>query len=454
MMEPTTSTSATRRKRPSGQMISAKQNQTYLITSLVPYEDGSLINKTLPKELILRIFSYLDIISLCRSAQTCRLWSSLALDGINWQSIDLFTFQKHVKSNVLDGIARRCGGFLKELSLKGCENIHDSALRSFTAKCANIEYLSLHKCKRVTDTTCDNLGRHCHKLLTLNLDNCTAITDRSLRSIADGCRMLETLNISWCDNVTDRGIQMLLQGCPLLSTLILKGCEGLTERVFEGVESNLKELRVLNMHQCYVTDITVTCLAEGAHNLQSLNLANCNLISDASLQALAKGCKQLVTLELAHCTPLSDSGFTHLGRSCTKLERIDLEDCINITDSSVICFSMNCPNLANLGLSHCELLTDASITALIANQREILEVLELDNCPNISDAGLSQLKVCPKLRRLDLYDCQNVSKDAVCRFRSQRPGVEVHAYFAPLTPPAAAAHGRQGGPICRCCNIL
>lgn len=45
-----------------------------------------------------------------------------------------------------------------------------------------------------------------------------------------------------------------------------------------------------------MTDITVTCLAEGAHNLQSLNLANCNLISDASLQALAKGCKQLVSV--------------------------------------------------------------------------------------------------------------------------------------------------------------
>lgn len=32
--------------------------QAYLITSLVPYEDGSLINKTLPKELILRFVIY------------------------------------------------------------------------------------------------------------------------------------------------------------------------------------------------------------------------------------------------------------------------------------------------------------------------------------------------------------------------------------------------------------
>ncbi|KIH68830.1 F-box domain protein [Ancylostoma duodenale] len=70
----------------------------------------------------IRIFSYLDMKTLCRCAQTCRLWNVLALDGSNWQRVDLFTFQKD-----------------------------DSALRSFTAKCANIEHLSLYKCKRVTD---------------------------------------------------------------------------------------------------------------------------------------------------------------------------------------------------------------------------------------------------------------------------------------------------------------
>ncbi|VDM70436.1 unnamed protein product [Strongylus vulgaris] len=156
----------------------------YLITTLAPApSEQALINKVLPKELILRIFSYLDMKTLCRCAQTCRLWNILALDGSNWQRVDLFTFQKDVKAATVENLARRCGGFLKKLSLKGCENIQDSALRSFTAKCANIEHLSLYKCKRVTDATCENLGRHCHKLIHLNLENCTAITDRALRYI-------------------------------------------------------------------------------------------------------------------------------------------------------------------------------------------------------------------------------------------------------------------------------
>lgn len=60
-------------------------------------EDEAPINKKLPKELLLRIFSYLDVVSLCRCAQVSKAWNILALDGSNWQRIDLFDFQKDVE---------------------------------------------------------------------------------------------------------------------------------------------------------------------------------------------------------------------------------------------------------------------------------------------------------------------------------------------------------------------
>lgn len=44
-----------------------------------------------------RIFSYLDVVSLCRCAQVSRAWNVLALDGSNWQKIDLFDFQTDVE---------------------------------------------------------------------------------------------------------------------------------------------------------------------------------------------------------------------------------------------------------------------------------------------------------------------------------------------------------------------
>lgn len=44
-----------------------------------------------------RIFSFLDVVSLCRTAQVSRLWHDLALHGSNWQSVDLFEFQMAIE---------------------------------------------------------------------------------------------------------------------------------------------------------------------------------------------------------------------------------------------------------------------------------------------------------------------------------------------------------------------
>ncbi|XP_013390180.1 F-box/LRR-repeat protein 20-like [Lingula anatina] len=97
--------------------------------SQVSVDEDALLNKKLPKELLLRIFSYLDVVTLCRCAQVAKYWNILALDGSNWQRVDLFDFQTDVEGPVVENISRRCGGFLKSLSLKGCQCITDGALK-------------------------------------------------------------------------------------------------------------------------------------------------------------------------------------------------------------------------------------------------------------------------------------------------------------------------------------
>jgi len=118
-----------------------------------------------------RVFSFLDIVSLCRCAQVSKYWNILALDGSNWQYVDLFSFQRDVEvliktipkagqdfdssfysqGVVVENIAKRCGGFLKQLSLKGCQSVGDPAMRTFSQHCNNIEDLNLNQCKRITD---------------------------------------------------------------------------------------------------------------------------------------------------------------------------------------------------------------------------------------------------------------------------------------------------------------
>jgi F-box and leucine-rich repeat protein 2/20 len=52
---------------------------------------------------------------------------------------------------VVENIAQRCGGFLKTLSLRGCQSLADSSLRTFAQQCKNIEELNLNDCKKISD---------------------------------------------------------------------------------------------------------------------------------------------------------------------------------------------------------------------------------------------------------------------------------------------------------------
>lgn len=186
--------------------------------------DDGLINKKLPKELLLRIFSFLDIVTLCRCAQISKAWNILALDGSNWQRVDLFNFQTDVEGRVVENISKRCGGFLRKLSLRGCIGVGDSSLKTFAQNCRNIEHLNLNGCTKITDSTCYSLSRFCSKLKHLDLTSCVSVTNSSLKGISEGCRNLEYLNLSWCDQITKEGIEALVRGCRGLKALLLRGC--------------------------------------------------------------------------------------------------------------------------------------------------------------------------------------------------------------------------------------
>ena len=70
---------------------------------------------------------YVDLTIL----QVSKPWNVLALDGSNWQKVDLFEFQVDIEGTVVENLAKRCGGFLKSLSLKGCQVQHNCRKEHF-----------------------------------------------------------------------------------------------------------------------------------------------------------------------------------------------------------------------------------------------------------------------------------------------------------------------------------
>uniref|UniRef100_A0A8C8JRU3 F-box/LRR-repeat protein 2 n=1 Tax=Oncorhynchus tshawytscha TaxID=74940 RepID=A0A8C8JRU3_ONCTS len=424
-------------------------NTLFFISSsqMFSNSDEAVINKKLPKELLLRIFSFLDVVTLCRCAQVSRSWNVLALDGSNWQRIDLFDFQRDIEGRVVENISKRCGGFLRKLSLRGCLGVGDSALRTFSQNCRNIELLSLNGCTKITDSTCNSLSKFCPKLKHLDLASCTSITNLSLKALSEGCPLLEQLNISWCDQVTKDGIQALVRCCPGLKGLFLKGCTQLEDEALKHIGAHCPELVTLNLQTCsQITDEGLITICRGCHHLQSLCVSGCANITDAILHALGLNCPRLRILEVARCSQLTDVGFTTLARVSVETDKCPLLLFLTVPWSLLWSLSQS--------LSHCELITDDGIRHLGSGPcaHDRLEVIELDNCPLITDASLEHLKTCHSLDRIELYDCQQITRAGIKRLRTHLPNIKVHAYFAPVTPPPSVGGSRQR--FCRCCILL
>lgn len=70
-------------------------------------------------------------------------------------------------------------------------------------------------------------------------------------------------------------------------------------------------------------------------------------------------------------------------------------------------------------LSHCELITDEGIRHLSLSPcaAENLTVLELDNCPLVTDVSLEHLTSCHNLQRVELYDCQLITRFGIRKLR-------------------------------------
>lgn len=118
-----------------------------------------------------------------------KYWNLLALDGSNWQKIDLFDFQRDIEGPVIENISVRCGGFLKYLSLKGCQSVADQSIRTLAQHCHNIEHLDLSDCKKITDSALQSISKHCPKMSAIILESCVNVTDLTMKALSDGCQV-------------------------------------------------------------------------------------------------------------------------------------------------------------------------------------------------------------------------------------------------------------------------
>ena len=100
----------------------------------------------------------------------------------------------------------------------------------------------------------------------------------------------------------------------------------------------------------YPAAVPVAAVATGCPRLMSLNLCNCQKITDDSLMRVATGCPQLTSLDLSFCEKISDTAVAAVVTGCSRLTSLNLHGCTKITDAAAIVVATGCPQLTFLYL--------------------------------------------------------------------------------------------------------
>jgi hypothetical protein len=191
-----------------------------------------------------------------------------------------------------------------------------------------------------------------------------------------------------------------------------------------------------NFHQimvCGCTELTssgVGRLLQHCDQLQTLTVANCDVIresfffrpSEVQVPFGAFAARQFRTvteLSVSGCLQLSDTALqgilTHLGY----LVRLNLCMCESITDKGIEQMSIHSPFIQELNVYGCRRITDKGIESI--TNLHMMEELNLGGCCLISDAGITRLAASlPRLRGLNLFQCNQLSNDGLLTLRSLR----------------------------------
>ena len=168
-----------------------------------------------------------------------------------------------------------------------------------------------------------------------------------------------------------------------------------------------EHLRILDLTSCArLTDHAIEKIIDVAPRLRNLVFAKCRNLTDLAVNAIAKLGKNLHYLHLGHCGHITDTAVIKLVSSCNRIRYIDLGCCVHLTDLSVTKLAQ-LPKLRRIGLVKCSNITDDSVYALAHAQRPRHRV--------VGEHGAEITSYYPgsSLERVHLSYCTNLTLKSV-----------------------------------------
>ncbi|XP_044272670.1 F-box/LRR-repeat protein 4-like isoform X2 [Tribolium madens] len=328
----------------------------------------------LPHEVILHIFQYLDLKSLCRCAQVNKTWYEATCDPILYQNLTLKRYWHRINSKNLNFFKNRCCG-IRKLDLSWCgsdDKFFSSTFLLFLHHCCqHLTHLSLCHCEFVNNEIVTKISQ-CRELTELRLRN-TKADYFAFQNLARLSK-LNTLDLC-CTSVTDGPLMAILKANQNLTHLMLDFCENIVQldQIVETVANHNRSLRTwssfktttltpsgglhfsrcanlreLDLGWCFLFAHPGDCLERIAANcphLKRLIISQWRGVNDQMLLPVVTNCKDLTLLDLLGIKSITGEICERALVSLSHLKLLDISFCDSISDNQVLLWRQNYPNV-------------------------------------------------------------------------------------------------------------
>jgi hypothetical protein len=209
------------------------------------------------------------------------------------------------------------GGGIEKFNFSGCKHLSSDVVNTLMSGVKDVKELVLSGCNRINDDAFSSMNRiRQTKLELIDLSSCILVGDDGFLSLIKHSSRLKVVKVAGCINLTDSSF-CYLANCHQLIHLEVNSC---------NVSYSCSSL---------ITDEAVKCISKNCLLLQSINLFNCENISDQGVESMTQ-LKQLVSLDLSYCSDITDNSIIPILKSLPQLQHVKLTGLFRLTEASLV----------------------------------------------------------------------------------------------------------------------
>ncbi|TGZ57936.1 F-box/LRR-repeat protein 4 [Temnothorax longispinosus] len=269
---------------------------------------------TLPDEILLKIFKYLDVLTLCRINEVIRRFDILTRDSLLYTRLNMRYIRSEKRMcNIFCYFTPRYNKYLQQLDLTGC-NFDVNNFVNFLDNCGRrLTHLRLSDC---------NDGECLNPVLLKVSETCKNLKDDEGFSYLEGLNNLEHLNLFDTDDIRTECFCKILQNNQRMRQLSAD-IDLMNDAVLIELGNSCRDLEVIDsLNARDLTSQGINALAN-CKNLQKVNLDLCGYhpTHNESLFKLLSSYQNLQEVYLWHAI-LTDHQLELLYSAVQKLKKV------------------------------------------------------------------------------------------------------------------------------------